>query len=177
MIKKAFLFLLLSLSSLAALAIPSVSDVEKTINSGDYVKAKSMLTAVLKEHPDSIVANKYMLEVIKIEYAGSLQPSVEYKLYEGRIKQLEKEKAQRKDDEFRKQFSIFFLSGIFIICAVGGFFIIKPFWVDYMAAKKVAKKERERQEQWVKRAREQAVQINGILKPFVTDKDNFISQQ
>lgn len=76
-------------------APPSVVDVEKTIASGDYTKAKSQLEEVLKVNPDSIVAAKYMLEIVRIENARDNQPSVEYKLYEDRVTKLEKEKAER----------------------------------------------------------------------------------
>ena len=66
-LKSLFVFLLLSLSSLAALAMPSVADVETTIASGDYAKAKMQINEVLKANPNSYVANRYMLEIIRIE--------------------------------------------------------------------------------------------------------------
>lgn len=95
-IKTLFVFLLLSLSSHAALALPSVTDVETKIAKGEYSEAKTMLEEVLEKQPDSIVATRYMLEVINIEYAGSLVPSVEYKLYENRLQSLQKAKAERE---------------------------------------------------------------------------------
>lgn len=76
-------------------APPSVLEVEKTIASGDYTKAKSQLEEVLKVNPDSIVAAKYMLEIVKIENARDNQPSVEYKLYKDRLTSLEQAKADR----------------------------------------------------------------------------------
>ena len=76
-------------------APPSVLEVEKTIASGDYTKAKSQLEEVLKVNPDSIVATKYMLEIVRIENARDNQPSVEYKLYEDRLAKLEQAKAER----------------------------------------------------------------------------------
>ncbi len=76
-------------------APPTVIEVEKTIASGDYTKAKSQLEEVLKTNPDSIVAAKYMLEIVRIENARDNQPSVEYKLYEDRVAKLEKAKADR----------------------------------------------------------------------------------
>lgn len=48
-------------------AVPSVVEVEKTIASGDYTKAKAQLEEVLKANPDSIVAAKYLLEIVRIE--------------------------------------------------------------------------------------------------------------
>lgn len=96
MIKQFILFILLSLGSVTTtFAIPSVSEIESTISSGDYKEAKSKLNEVLKVHPDSVVANKYMLEIIKIEYAGSLQPSVEFKIYEYKLKQIEIKKQEK----------------------------------------------------------------------------------
>lgn len=76
-------------------AVPSVVEVEKTIASGDYTKAKEQLDEVLKANPDSIVAAKYYLEVVRIENARDNQPSVEYKLAEDRLAKLEKVKADR----------------------------------------------------------------------------------
>ena len=76
-------------------APPSVIEVEKTIASGDYTKAKAQLEEVSKANPDSIVAAKYLLEIVRIENARDNQPSVEYKLYEDRLAKLEKAKADR----------------------------------------------------------------------------------
>lgn len=94
-IKSVFVFLLLSLSSLAALAMPSVADVEHTIANGDYEKAKSQLNEVLKAQPDSYVANRYMLEIIKIENARDNVASVGYKIYEDKLARIEAAKAAK----------------------------------------------------------------------------------
>ena len=127
MIKQFILFILLSLGSVTtAFAIPTVSEIESTIASGDYKEAKSKLNEVLKVHPDSVVANKYMLEIIKIEYAGSLQPSVEFKIYEDKLKQIEVKKQQKilqeqealaakKRAEFKAKVKSFF-NFILILC-------------------------------------------------------------
>lgn len=127
MIKQFILFILLSLGSVTtAFAIPTVSEIESTISSGDYKEAKSKLNEVLKVHPDSVVANKYMLEIIKIEYAGSLQPSVEFKIYEDKLKQIEVKKqekllkeqealAEKKRAEFKAKVKSFF-NFILILC-------------------------------------------------------------
>jgi len=90
-----------------ALAIPTVEQVETSISKGDYTTAKKQLGEVLAIHPDALVANKYMLEIIKIEYAKTQTPSVEYKLYENRIATINtviaKEKARlAKIDQDRK---------------------------------------------------------------------------
>ena len=82
-------------TGVAHTAPPSVLVVEKTIASGDYTKAKTQLEEVLKVNPDSIVATKYMLEIVRIENARDNQPSVEYKLYEDRLAKLEQAKAER----------------------------------------------------------------------------------
>ena len=72
-LKSLFVFLLLSLSSLAALAMPSVADVETTIASGDYAKAKAQLNEVLKANPQATV-------VIMMNATGLTRRGVEYQL-------------------------------------------------------------------------------------------------
>ena len=94
--KHLVMFLLLSLSSFAALAVPSVRDVETKIANGEYSEAKSLLKQVLKEQPDSYVANRYMLEILNLEYARTLKPSVEYKLYEDELARIANKKAERE---------------------------------------------------------------------------------
>lgn len=163
MIKQFLLFILLSLSSLAALAVPTVTDVEATIVSGDYVKAKEQLKEVLKVKPDSVVANKYMLEVIKIEYAGSLKPSVEYKIYEDALKQIAADKAKRieaeriaaeekRSAEIWASVRTFFawLIGLAVLGA-GGFFL-------WMRTSTILAKRK-----WVKSATDKSVHINKVL--------------
>ena len=144
MIKHFILFILLSLGSVTtAFAIPTVSEIESTIGSGDYKEARSKLNEVLKVHPDSVVANKYMLEIIKIEYAGSLQPSVEFKIYEDKLKQIEVKKQQKilqeqevlvakKRAEFKAKVKSFF-NFILILCifAVVFYFLYLVFIKHY----------------------------------------------
>lgn len=171
MIKRLVLLILLSLSSLAALAVPSVTEVEGTISSGDYAKAKSQIKEVLKVHPDSVVANKYMLEIIKIEYAGSLQPSVEFKIYEDKLKQIAVEKAKRleaeriaKEKKEKEEFWLgvrIFFKNLFIVLAIisalaiGGIYFTKH-------RKKV--EEQKRKQEWVKQAKSKFLHIHGIFE-------------
>lgn len=84
-IYKVLLIAFACMFSTFALAIPTVAQVEASISKGDYTVAKKQLEEVLAKQPDSLVANKYMMEIIKIEYAKTQTPSVEYKLYENRI--------------------------------------------------------------------------------------------
>lgn len=98
-----FAFLLLSLCSLAALAAPTVQEVEGEIAAGQYDKAKALIKVVLKEHPDSIVANKYMLQILDLEYAQTLKPSVEYKLYENNIATIQAKIAKDKQEAYDKK--------------------------------------------------------------------------
>lgn len=180
MIKQSLMFIILSLSSLAALAVPTVTDVEATINSGEYAKAKEQIKEVLKVHPDSVVANKYMLEIIKIEYAGSLKPSVEYKVYENKLKQIEAAKQKRLEEErlaaekkrkaeFWAGVRTFFswLFGLLLVAAlaVGGFIILRK--------RILAKKETERKRKWKGIAQEKFVHINDVLSRNLKDREDF----
>jgi hypothetical protein len=178
MIKQLSLFIILSLCSLAALAVPSVTDVESTINSGDYAKAKTQLQEVLKVHPDSIVANRYMLEVIKIEYAGSLQPSVEYKVYENKVNQLEKEKnariaAKKAEEErlaheaFMKRFWSFMIWGLCLVLA-GGLIL----GAIVLVHKQIEKKRLAKEEiKWRDQAYSKFVELNAIFDRLLEDED------
>lgn len=96
MMKNFVMFLLLSLSSFAALAVPTVTEVETKIANGEYNEAKQLIEEVLKKHPDSYVANRYMLEILNLQYAQDLKPSVAYKLYENRLAEIEKSIAAKK---------------------------------------------------------------------------------
>lgn len=79
--------------------VPSVSQIESTIASGNYAEARKQLGEVLKENPDSYVANRYMFEIVKIENGRDNTPSVDYKIYEDRLLQIEKATAERKAKE------------------------------------------------------------------------------
>lgn len=100
-----FAFLLLSLCSLAALAVPTVQEVEGEIAAGQYDKAKVLIKEVLKANPDSIVAHKYMIQIMDLEYAQTLKPSVEYKLYENNIEAIKVKIAKDKQDVVNKEYN------------------------------------------------------------------------
>lgn len=159
-------------------APPSVIEVEKTIASGDYTKAKSQLEEVLKTNPDSIVAAKYMLEIVRIENARDNQPSVEYKLYEDRVAKLEKAKADRiaaekkaleeKKWQERKAASLKTFIAL-IVAVVLGFFG----WVGYnrysamQAQKREEAEERQRQkemEDWCEAVEKDMLDIGDRLE-------------
>ena len=93
--------ILLSSTFTYAANIPSVSQVESTIASGNYVEARKQLEEVLKTNPDSFVANRYMLEIVKIENARDNVSSVEYKLYEDRVNKIHQQTEQRKAAELK----------------------------------------------------------------------------
>lgn len=93
--------ILLGSAFTCAANIPSVSQVESTIASGNYVEARKQLEEVLKTNPDSFVANRYMLEIVKIENARDNVSSVEYKLYEDRVNKIRLQTEQRKAAELK----------------------------------------------------------------------------
>ncbi len=93
--------ILLGSAFTCAANIPSVSQVESTIASGNYVEARKQLEEVLKTNPDSFVANRYMLEIVKIENARDNVSSVEYKLYEDRVNKIRLQIEQRKAAELK----------------------------------------------------------------------------
>lgn len=110
--------------------VPTVSQVESTIASGDYTKARKQLGEVLAVNPDSYVANRYMFEIIKIENGRDNKPSVEYKIYEDRLLQITKATEQRIISEKRAEFkkSLFgTVLGILLGCLVlvGSYFLYK----------------------------------------------------
>ncbi len=186
-LKSLFVFLLLSLSSLAALAMPSVADVETTIASGDYAKAKMQINEVLKANPNSYVANRYMLEIIRIENARDNQPSVGYKIYEDKLKQIEKAKADRlvaerkaKEEKeaaerkaaFKRGVWAFFKVIFWALVFVGIGFII----VIFMRKQRI-KKERQREldalEEWKGDVRPDLIDFNAIFKRVLGDLSSY----
>ena len=186
-LKSLFVFLLLSLSSLAALAMPSVADVETTIASGDYAKAKTQLNEVLKANPNSYVANRYMLEIIRIENARDNQPSVGYKIYEDKLKQIEKAKAERLAEERKakeekaaaerkaafNRFVWSFLKACFWLVIFAGV----GFLITIFVRKQRAKKERERElaaiEEWKGDVRPDLIDFNAIFKRVLGDLSSY----
>ena len=186
-LKSLFVFLLLSLSSLAALAMPSVADVETTIASGDYAKAKMQINEVLKANPNSYVANRYMLEIIRIENTRDNQPSVGYKIYEDKLKQIEKAKADRlvaerkaKEEKeaaerkaaFKRGVWAFFKVIFWALVFVGIGFII----VIFMRKQRI-KKERQREldalEEWKGDVRPDLIDFNAIFKRVLGDLSSY----
>ena len=186
-LKSLFVFLLLSLSSLAALAMPSVADVETTIASGDYAKAKMQINEVLKANPNSYVANRYMLEIIRIENARDNQPSVGYKIYEDKLKQIEKAKADRlvaerkakeekeaaeRNAAFKHGVWTFFKVIFWALVFVGIGFII----VIFMRKQRI-KKERQRKldalEEWKGDVRPDLIDFNAIFKRVLGDLSSY----
>lgn len=114
-------FGLCSMSITSAKADTSVADVEKLLAKGEYDKAKSELENVIEKHPDSIVAHKYMLEVLKLEYAATLEYSVEYKLYEEILKNIIKKDKEVYEAKKREQsfISILAVIGVIVVFACG----------------------------------------------------------
>lgn len=184
MIKNLILFILLSLGSVTTtFAIPSVTDVEKTISSGDFDKAKQELEEVLKVHPDSLVANSYMLEVLKIEYAGSLIPSVSYKLYENKIneinKNLEKERLEQIKAEQLKAKEKFWNTLKKIVIILSLFFILFLIGLKLLSIYRLKKQKEldeqlklEKEKEEVKWVEDTIKSLNEIDKVFTKHIEN-----
>lgn len=88
--------------SAAHAATPTVAEVDNLLIAGKYDEAKKELKDVLKQNPDSIVANQYMLEIMKVQYAYDQKPSLEYKYYENQVQQAEQAKVA-KENNLRKE--------------------------------------------------------------------------
>lgn len=185
MIKQFFMFIILSLSSLAALAVPTVTEVENTINSGDYAKAKTMLKEVLVAHPDSLVANRYMLEAIKIEYAGSLKPSVEYKVYEQNIQKIENDRREKAYQEMirrqeaekaaTKEKIMTVLNWIFVTIIIAlivfiGLLIYRKKIKPERDRRKKEQLELLRKQEWLKQADEKFLKLNRFFSDILDDE-------
>ena len=154
------MFAMLLGSALASAAnIPSVAQVESSIASGDYPEARKLLGEVLKANPDSYVANRYMFEIVKIENGRDNVPSVEYKLYEDKLKQITTQTEQRiaaeakakkdKEDAERTQGLLNALYTVFFLIVLGG--------VGYLGFNKYqtvqyAKKKKKQFEDWSNKA-------------------------
>lgn len=178
MIKNIILFILLSISSITAYAIPTVTDIEYTINNGDYSKAKEQLKEVLKVHPNSVVANKYMLEIIKIEYAGSLKPSVEFKIYENNLKQIELHKQlkiqaekealrlkQREESFARFQTFMYYLFITFILILLS--FVLYKF----INIKLKENQEQKKKIKWLNKVNNDTTKLNEILSKYISNSE------
>ena len=186
-LKSLFVFLLLSLSSLAALAMPSVADVETTIASGDYAKAKTQINEVLKANPNSYVANRYMLEIIRIENARDNQPSVGYKMYEDKLKQIDKAKADRlvaerkaKEEKAAAERQAAFKRGVWtffkvifwalVFAGLGALIVI---FMRKQRAKKERQRELEALEEWKGDVRPDLIDFNAIFKRVLGNLNDY----
>lgn len=171
-------------SSFVAAAIPTVTQVESTIASGNYLEARKQLGQVLKAYPDSYVANRYMFEVIKIENGRDNKPSVEYKLYEDKLTQItiatkkriaiENEVRQKAIADKRfKTFINFLIASVLISFLI---FISYIGYTRYQASQKI-KKEKEEFEKWLEEVNGYLLNIDKAIKrSFLTtmsskDKD------
>lgn len=180
-LKSIILGALISLGSLATFAaVPTVAEVESTIASGDYTKAKTQLKEVIAKNPDSIVANKYMLEVLSIEYAGSLKPSVEYKLYEANLNKALADKAEKayqkalaeqaKAERERKQkFWKGVRTAISIVVVIALIFFFCMFAVPKIKQRQAEIKLKKELEVWKSKATEDMVHINSVLSTYLED--------
>lgn len=170
-----FAFLLLSLCSLTALAVPTVQEVEGEIAAGQYDTAKGLIKQVLKDNPDSIVAHKYMLQILDLEYAKTLKPSVEYKLYENNIVAINAKIAKAKQVAYDKKISEertallkWFLIIVFII-AIGllVWFIIIPRIKVMQEAKRLEVEKRD----WESRAWADVLDIGILINNMYTKNE------
>ena len=172
--KPYLILLILCLFTGVAYATPSVTEVENTIASGNYVLAKKQLHEVLQRHPDSIVATKYLLEVLKIEYAETLVPSVEYKLYEQRLISLTRASIQRKadaeaakqkalDDASKARFYRIVKWIFYVICAIAGVFLTALIIRTQAKRRAIANREKARKQAWLSEARASLIDIHNAL--------------
>lgn len=172
--KHLVMFLLLSLSSFAALAVPSVRDVETKIANGEYSEAKTLLKQVLKEQPDSYVANRYMLEILNLEYARTLKPSVEYKLYEDELARIVNKKAERERlvaeaqaAESRAKVTRILFSMLGVVLFAGFIFfiftVIFPRVIAYRNEKEAARLEAIRLKKWKADTLPDLIDLNSIM--------------
>lgn len=144
---------LLGTSLTCSASIPTVSEVESTIAAGNYAEAREQLGKVLKENPDSYVANRYMFEIVKIENGRDNVSSVEYKLYEDRVNKItqqtqarlaaEAKAKQDKLNEERWQATLTMLYTLFGIIGISGLGFLGHIKYRVYQNEKVKKKELE----------------------------------
>lgn len=167
--------ILLGSAFTCAANIPSVSQVESTIASGNYVEARKQLEEVLKTNPDSFVANRYMLEIVKIENARDNVSSVEYKLYEDRVNKIRLQTEQRKaaelkakkdkEDEERTQVLLNALYTVLFLILLGGLSFLG--YKKYQAHQEKAE-ERKKFDAWASKATADMLDIEkGLNKASV----------
>lgn len=186
--------LIMSMCSVAAYALSSVKDVEAELSKGNYEEAKTMLKEVLKTNPDSIVAHKYILQVFDIEYAQTLKPSVEYKLYEAslanaykkiaaekaRIAEAERKALEAKREAERKEQNAQVLKALtwamLIVCVTGA----GCMGYRYFAMQKARKREKDEEREWYNSAYSDIIDINklvSIMRANIENKDNVYDAQ
>ena len=158
---------------------PTVTEVEKTIAAGDYTKAKSQLEEVLKTNPDSIVAAKYMLEIVRIENARDNQPSVEYKLYEDRVAKLEKAKVERlaaekkaKEEKERAERNATLTK--WFISLVLGVILALVGWLgfNYYKAMQVRKRKEAAEQEWCAQMENSMIDLGNLLDSAMMRSEN-----
>ena len=157
--------LIISLFSSFAYAstVPSVTQVESSIASGDYKESRELLKEVLKINPDSYVANRYMFEIVKIENARDNTPSVEYKLYEDRIKKIEQQTEERRIAEKKAKIHKFIktvLYSFLLLIIIGALS-----YLGYFKYKKylVRQKENKKLKQWCSKTTADLLDIQNSL--------------
>lgn len=181
--------LIMSMCSFAAYALSSVKDVEAELSKGNYEEAKTMLKEVLKTNPDSVVAHKYMLQVFDIEYAQTLKPSVEYKLYEAglanayqkiaaekaRIAEAERKALEAKREAERKERHAQTLKAmgwaVLLASIIGGGY----FGYRFIEIRNARKREAEEEQEWYNSAYADIIDINklvSIMRANIENKDN-----
>jgi hypothetical protein len=186
--------LIMSMCSVAAYALSSVKDVEAELSKGNYEEAKTMLKEVLKTNPDSVVAHKYMLQVFDIEYAQTLKPSVEYKLYEAglanayqkiaaekaRIAEAERKALEAKREAERKERHAQTLKAmgwaVLLASIIGGGY----FGYRFIEIRNARKREAEEEQEWYNSAYADIIDINklvSIMRANIENKDNVYDAQ
>lgn len=142
-----------------AKAETSVSDVEKLLVDGNYVEAKKELDNILKEYPDSIVAHKYMIEVLKLEHAATLKYDVAYKIHEEKIKNIETAIAEAEYEKSKAK-ALNFLLYVFGLFAIGGLTLLL-----YNNHKKIVEKKKAviEENRWYEQTLEEAVHYGAII--------------
>lgn len=152
----------------SANASMTVNEVEQLITVGDYEKAEKELKTVLKEHPDSIVAHKYMIEVLKLKHASTLEYSVQYKLHEQEILRITEDiENNKRAENFKEAFYmlLIFLSMI-IICAIS--FYLPAF----IKRRRAEKAKQEEINEWYKNAKNECVNYSILINSALIDSKN-----
>lgn len=164
------LFLLLSLSSAAALAVPSMVEVEKSIATEDFTKAKSQLLEVLKKYPDSYVANRYMVQVLELEYARTLKPSVERKFYESRLKEVNAKIEAEKSERYNERLQKVLITVAIVLLMIALVTVACIFGIPVLKRRKALKEEALRVEKWKAEALADLIDIDHAISSVLDDE-------